>query len=395
MSNIKSLQQQFQKTLDILQDRKMTPMDQIGRQDNRAEDRASQQQTLRGQLCDLAKCILDLFEERGAYLQVAGGSNPNLEKEGQVLQEDFQAARSHVILSLVDVNRSDRAFVLAEKHKDFRILTLLCSSLQGSAQSVRIRSYLDKYQYAFASELYEHYIQTGAIGKLLDEEEDYHGLLSDFLMSNAEYNRIAWLHDVNLKQWSQTSKRLQQEADKEVKRIQDKKLMLSLCKLSYVARLGERDIASVTEQEQIEVMDDQLDIINVHQKMREELKGNTASRIQYDFEEKVEASTEILSETSPAFKAVSWPVVPCAGRDADNTVIQLYTSLATRLIEGTVLSCEDLIDLLSLPDASEMSIEHYKTALEVYVRATNRDIPPARKAETLASLWRRILLHDE
>jgi hypothetical protein len=59
------------------------------------------------------------------------------------------------------------------------------------------------------------------------------------------------------------------------------------------------------------------------------------------------------------------------------------------------LSCEDLIDLLSLPDASELSIEHYKTAFEVFVRATDENIPPVRKEEILASLWRRILLHDE
>jgi nuclear pore complex protein Nup133 len=298
----------------------VTSIDQASGREDRAEDHATQQQTLRGQLCDLAKCILDLFKERVTYLQVAGGSNPSLELEGRLLQEEFRTARSQIILSLVEISRSDRAFVLAEKHKDFHVLTLLCSSLQGSAQAIRIRSYLDKYQHAFAFELYEHYIQTGAIAKLLDEEEDYHTLLSDFLMSNEEYNRIAWLQDVNLKQWLRASERLQQEANTEVKRIQDKKLMLSLCKLSYVAQLSEQEIASVTEQEKIEVIDDQLDIVNVHQKIREELKGNTASRLQDDFEERIEASTEVLGETSPAFKEVRWDVGRCAGVSADHSV---------------------------------------------------------------------------
>jgi nuclear pore complex protein Nup133 len=306
MSNIKLLQRQFQMSLDVLQDRKVSSLDQMGAREDRADENASQQQMLRGQLCDLAKCILDLYEERVAFLQVAGGTNPALEKEGLLLQEDFRSARSNVILSLVDVNRADRAFVLAEKHKDFHVLTLLCSSLKGNARVIRIRSYLDKYQHAFAFELYEHYIQTGAIAKLLDEEEDYHPLLSEFLQSNEGYNRIAWLHEINLKQWGQASQRLQEEANSEARRIQDKKLMLSLCKLSYVAQLREQDVASIVEQERIEVVDDQLDIINVHQKIREELRGNTAQRLQVDFEDALEASTEILGETSPAFKEVRY-----------------------------------------------------------------------------------------
>lgn len=62
-------------------------------------------------------------------------------------------------------------------------------------------------------------------------------------------------------------------------------------------------------------------------------------------------------------------------------------------MDGAVLSSEDLLDLLTLPDGSEQSVEHYKTAIEVFVRA--KDIPSARVSETLATLWRRVLLHDE
>lgn len=308
MSNIKLLQRQFQSTYELLQGGKglvNEPLEEGVTMEEQADEISLQQQMIKGQLCDLAKSTLDLFEERLSYLRVFGGANPFLEKETHFLEEEFRLARSQIILSLVDIGRSDRAFYLAEKHTDFQVLTLLCSSLKGNAQAIRIRSYLEKYQSAFAFELYEHYIQSGAISKLLEEEEDYHNLLSEFLRSRQEYNRIAWLHDLNLKQWNQASKRLHEEANNETKRVQDKKLMLSLQKLSHVAQLNEGDVASIVEQERIELIDDQLDIVNVHQKLREELQGNTAERQRDDFEHKLEASTEILGEASPAFKNVS------------------------------------------------------------------------------------------
>jgi len=306
-SNIHTLQQQFQHTVELLRDRKRhlgASMDQDFTEEMEGEETASQQQTLRGQLCDLASCTLDVFEERLAYLQAAGVGNSSLEREERMLQEEFRLARSQIILSLVDIGRSDRSFHLAEKHKDFRVLTQLCCSLKGSKQAIRIRSYLEKYKRAFAFGLYNYYIQEGMLTKLLEEEEEYHDLLSEFLQSKEEYNRIAWLHDLNLKQYGQASARLQFESNEERQHVQSKKVMLSLSKLSYVAQLQEEDVASVAEQQQIELVDDQLDIINVHQKIREDLQGHTAQRQSTDLDEALNAVTEVLGESSPALKMV-------------------------------------------------------------------------------------------
>ncbi|UZJ52508.1 hypothetical protein CBS101457_001828 [Exobasidium rhododendri] len=374
LSNIHSLRQAFQATFDFLQDRKRFGALTQGKNADGVET-ASQQQTLKGQLCDLASCTLDVFEERLAFLQAAGAGNPSLDKEGLLLQEEFRQARSQVILSLVDIGRSDRSFYLAEKHRDFHVLTRLCShSLKGSKQTTQIRAYLEKYKKPFAFELYDFYLQEGNLAELLEEHEEYHDLLSEFLSSKEEYNRIAWLHNLTLKQWAQASQRLQTEAIREVQHVQSKKLMLSLSKLSYVAHLQEHDIASVREQQNIELFDDQLDIINVHEKIREDLQGHTVEEQTNDLGETLQGKTEVLCESSPA-------------------LTQLYISLATKLVAGAVLSSEDLIDLLSLPDGTDDTIENYTTAIEVFVRA--KDIPESRMPEILASLWRRIILHDD
>lgn len=265
-----------------------------------------QEDTLRGQLCDLAACALDLFEERLNYLQVAEGANPALERENRLLQEEYIAARSQIILSLVTCDRSDRAFYLAEKHKDYQVLTTLCSTLHGTAQDSRIRSYLDKYGASFAFELYQYYIREGQLTKLLEVEEEYHNLLGSFLKTREEYNRLAWIHDINLNQWINASDRLQIEANQETSSVESKKVILSLRKLTFVAQLNEEDVASAMGQEKIELIDDQLDIVNVQNKLRETLQSITAGqRDATDLTSALEATTEILAETSPAFKQVS------------------------------------------------------------------------------------------
>lgn len=300
--NIQSLRQQFQHTIDVLHE--------YGRhRDTAMEDEESaaggaEETTLRGQLCDLASCLLDAFAERVAYLNVARASNSSLEKEARLLEDDFRAARLHVILSLVDIGRSERAFSLAEKHKDFAVLTQLCCAMQGNNRAVRTRSYLDKYQDAFAFALYDYYVQQGWLTKLLEEEEDYHGLLGDFLRSRGEYNRIAWLHDIHLKQWDVASARLREEAVAEKEQVTSKKLMLSLHKLCHVAQLQESDIASELEQTRIESIDDQLDLVNVHQSICRELQESVTEGESSDIDETLRQTTEMLGSISPALQTV-------------------------------------------------------------------------------------------
>lgn len=59
------------------------------------------------------------------------------------------------------IGRSDRAFALAERHRDFRTLTELCNEPTVGGSNSRIQYYLQKYRQAFAFELYQWYIEQG------------------------------------------------------------------------------------------------------------------------------------------------------------------------------------------------------------------------------------------
>lgn len=92
----------------------------------------------------------------------------------------------------------------------------------------RIRQYLDRYGAAFASELYQWYIEKGSSGSpgalrsdrpsgklrsLLDQDEAYAELLSDFLDRTGN-DRLTWVHDVAQDRYWEASKRLVDESAK-------------------------------------------------------------------------------------------------------------------------------------------------------------------------------------
>jgi nuclear pore complex protein Nup133 len=276
--NIDVLEALFHATEDLLRERTRelgTSVDagslQLVVADTSAQGLAQRaQQELKSQLADLAAHALSAFEDRLAYLQAAAGTGSDantLDRERELLDARYRSARPQMILPLLAVGRQERAFGLAERHRDFRTLTELCHqpSLASGSGEQRIRHYLRLYRKDFAFELYGWYVEQGKLRKLLEQEESESELLLDFLEST-DNARIGWLHDIRLARYDEASDKLLRVADAE-QGLAEKKLMLSLGKLSHIALLTEQQIATAKEQQAIEVIDDQIDLTNVHQRL--------------------------------------------------------------------------------------------------------------------------------
>lgn len=231
------------------------------------------QQVLKAQLCGLAEMSLEIYVERKSYLQAASAENSALSNELAVLDSRYSRARAAMIHPLLSVGRQDKAFELAERHGDFRTLVELCNERTGADQSSanhRIDHYLQRYGKSFAFELYRWYVEKGQLRRLLEQDQHYGILLLDFLQVT-QNQRISWIHLLNLGKFDEASHVLE-SISKEEKNLESQKLIISLGKLSYVAKLSEAEIFDPNVQMNLEKrFDDDLDLVQVHEGIKKEM----------------------------------------------------------------------------------------------------------------------------
>ncbi|EPQ30426.1 uncharacterized protein PFL1_01952 [Pseudozyma flocculosa PF-1] len=334
------------------------------------------QSELKGQLCLLAEHALGAYEERLRYLR-ASASDAAFERELNVVEATFRRVRPLFVHPLFDLGRTERAMALAERHGDFRTLTELCNDASLGRSEARIEHYLEKYREAFAFELYGWMVERGQTRRLLTQKAQYAELVLGFFERGGN-ERIEWLHHLALRQFGAASTTLRDAVAPAERDVGQKKAMLSLAKLAYVAELNVEQIATVREQRRIEDIDDQLDLLAVHERLRGMFQ---------------EALQEALMEEGDGSADVA---VIVAGRLNDMRAYALedhYARLVKRALANEVLSSEDLIDLLTLKDCRGQEANDYSTAIEVYIRAT--DAPKPRMDAALCSIWRRVILRDD
>lgn len=252
------------------------------------------QQALKGQLCELVGQSLDCYGERLGYLRNAS----NLESEHELLEKDYVHQRKSLLLPLADIGRLDKAFSLAERHYAFDTLTQLCTSLPDTQQKQRLHFYLHKYGEPYSQALFSFYVEHGQMQTLLAQDEEFSGLLQSYLDAHPALNRVAWLHNLAIHRSDEASANLLREAGEEKDSTASKKLMLSIAKLSHVSQLTEAEIATQKEQARVELIDDQLDILSVQERIRQSIDH-----------EAPETTVSALGEERPALKDVSYALL--------------------------------------------------------------------------------------
>lgn len=337
------------------------------------------QKELKTNLCELARCTLTAYEERISWLAAAGD-----ERERNSTEAKYRSLRPSVLLPLVGIGRADRAFVLAEQHGDFRTLTELCVDPSTGNVEAQVQHYMRRYGRAFAFELFAYYGEVNQIKKLLTPASEWNPLLDEFLKENG-HSRVSWLHDLKLQKYHVASETLLSEATTETADVQTKHVFLSLGKLAYLAELDEEQIGSHAEQLRIEAIDNQVDLVSVHGKLREEFRAVV---------EEQTGRSGAGSAMEPAAQADVIVDALLTWRAADEAYCAHYRRLTTSLLSNRVLTSEDLVDLLTLKDvATPEAVQDFTLALQVCSRAT--DLQESRLDAMLAAIWRRSILADD
>ena len=352
----------------------------------------------RSQLCALAEFLLAAYAARQTCLEAraatgeAGAAAAG--DELAALRAAYAQARPAVLHPLLAIGRADRAFALAEQYRDFGTLTELCFA-EARAQAkrtkrahpeapaeVRIERYLDTYGEPFATELYQYYIQHGALRRLLEPRAEHAPLLSAFLAAHPQHDRIAWVHYTALGDFPAAAEVLHRSARAETQRIDAQQAMLSLGKLAHLAAQTDLDraLAQPAEQARLEAWDDALDLVHVQR------------RLQHKWEDAV------LPGAEPPEARAEMVALTVATQLAAPALRALFVQLATHVAAGRVASGEDMVDLLTLQDTTyaappDAALSDYAVAVQVFVRIDA--LPAPRKDALLGVLWRRVYLQDD
>lgn len=226
-----------------------------GRTGMSLEDEREIQRVLKAYLVELADYTLAMHQERMSYLQRCAmlitayigaasdvssrcsmGDDSQAVSELRELLETYVALRPRVIDTMGELNdyrevydkvksydnlfspctvrlsRTNAAYDLAERYRDFRSLVVLCNDSNIGSQA-RLHHYIQKYQEDFAFALYDWYLESGEVvsffslastkfqcytGRsydLMTQDGTYGPMLSKFLRLR-QLPGLAWMQDV-------------------------------------------------------------------------------------------------------------------------------------------------------------------------------------------------------
>ncbi|KWU46470.1 methyltransferase type 11 [Rhodotorula sp. JG-1b] len=328
---------------------------------------------LQRQLALLADVVFTACEERIAYLEVAleDGNAPDVRS----LREHYLAIRPRVIEVLVSNDQIAAAFQVAEQHRDFDSLVRLANDPDYGSKA-RVNGYLDTHGRDFSFPLYTFYLAEGNLRTLLEPEEAHRDLLTEFL-DTTDNDRLAWINDIAIDRYDRAKAALDVVAATE-ESVAQKKLILSLEKLTQLAQVDRTTIETETMQRALEAVDDSLDIVRT----QEALSALFASRL---------SGSEARLPPSEQGAAISSRIAPSLhDRPAFSNEL---AGFCARLFEGRILSTEDLVDVLTLKENVNEQAGDFGSALDILVRA--KDVPEARRRTALASIWRRVYIQDD
>lgn len=133
----------------------------------------AEERTIIQQMHDLATLLLGSYK---AQLEVPGAASEQLVKE-------YQETRQQMIAPFADnPELAERAYLLAETHRDFQTLARLC---ERDNDQRRLDGYTERYGQAFTQDLFQFYLNEGKRTKLLQQPVQHGDALAQFLVVSA------------------------------------------------------------------------------------------------------------------------------------------------------------------------------------------------------------------
>ncbi|KAI5890655.1 uncharacterized protein SCHCODRAFT_02632498 [Schizophyllum commune H4-8] len=332
-------------------------------------------------LADVAGMLLHTIEERLAWLgSPAALDQPSLQRERSEYQLLLRQERPRMLHSLHRHGLPLDAYHLAERYQDFSTLVALCNKGQvfppeQNPEADKIRTYAELYNTKFTRELYEYYIQNAELRVIFALDDVHKPFLEDFFSQGPRQN-ISWLYELTKDNLNVVPPLLLDDAHKATN-LEARHLMLSIGKLAQLAVVQEQGKTLPAAKDVLDTFHDELDFVSVHETIVADLqlalstqRGRQSHDAQAEYILKTQAKR--LNGT-PAFA-------------------RIFREYVRTLLQGNVLSVEDMVDVLSMRDNSE-SPDDYVIALRLLWGSD--DTPQSRRQSALGAVWRRIYLHDD
>lgn len=211
---------------------------------------------IRAQYPDLLDISMKATEEHVRWASAHDDPQTQLLAE-QILQKQDEAQRKFLPILADDMGLPDEAMDLAEKYGFLQTVAVLLvmefnkvhaafarpdARLQSLALerakelNARFAKLFDDYGAAWASALFEKYIESDCMERLLNEHRDQAEHLTTFLHSKPEYAKIAWIQDIlEHRDYEKASETLIEQGLHREQDLWSQKIELSLGKLSLLA----------------------------------------------------------------------------------------------------------------------------------------------------------------
>ncbi|KAJ7582654.1 hypothetical protein C8J56DRAFT_955381 [Mycena floridula] len=329
------------------------------------------------QLPDLASSLFAAIQERLDWLGSSSGRQDGHDREKHELERRLASLRPDVLETLRVVGHEAASFSLAEKYRDFSSLADLCHRdtvypPEQNPNAHRIEAYIERFKEDFTTELYRWYIQHGELRVMFAQGQTHNRFLDSFFAKNS-YPSISWINDLG-NGWHDAAARVLLSEAGQASHLAAKQLMLSVGKLSHLAQLQSDPTG---DENLLDAFHDDLDFVSVHEALLGEFQtvlGGLRGRQSLDSQ--VDAITNEIAANLAQKPALAL----------------VFKTLVRQLLQGRVLSVEDVVDVLTLKDNID-TLEDYATALQLLVR--DQTIPESRKPSAFYSVWRRVYIHDD
>ena len=282
--------------------------------------------------------------------------------------------------SLVSCGHKLDARQIAEVYQIYRTLVeilvddLRVEQASGNGTTVvaiglveKLREYIVAFGYDFTKVLYQYYIETKQLKSLLKQFPEFNGYLEKFFESG-KYGRVSWIHDLSVGQYVNVAKTLSKVSSTQEGSTVNKRLELSIAKLSSLAS-GDNTGASIVLREQI---DSQMEVVNIQEAIYNQVLPHISKNDIY------------VAELYHDLTKLGLP-----------TLITVLQRALQRLANKNSLSVEELIDILTLIDIDTKDSElNFFRALQLLSLPTTK-LSEGRILLNKQLIWRRLYLKDE
>ena len=265
---------------------------------------------------------------------------------------------THLSSLAVDMDLTDKALALAEKHEILPVLARLLlwdlelrsqqsqqpglsdedfESLEARSELMKdsVRQLFVKFGAKWAKALFEHEIEQGLMEQLLDEWKEEQTYLTEFLRSKSEYAKVSWINDITRESDLETaSKALLDLGLKHESDLWSKKVELSLGKLALLSTQSYSKPVGILPDEnnsELTFASSELGLINIQQQVYSFVLPSIAAAI----DENAELQLALEAHSNRKLRK-------------QQMLSKLLSDSMARLIKHEAMNASQLVDLLTL-----------------------------------------------